>query len=115
MAEYCERRYLAEDGLSLYYRDYGDPLACMAPGDVGYGRQYPVANLPYCLAARGSYRQWVGGAGSKFYSVFCFDVRKVHTFPHALVYFAQARIDEYRQIVRGRDDFGRCAGAYQIR
>jgi pimeloyl-ACP methyl ester carboxylesterase len=31
MTEYRERRYLAEDGLSLYYRDYGDPLSAAIP------------------------------------------------------------------------------------
>lgn len=31
MPDYRERRYLAEDGLSLYYRDYGDPLAAAIP------------------------------------------------------------------------------------
>jgi pimeloyl-ACP methyl ester carboxylesterase len=31
MAEYRERRYLAEDGLSLYYREYGDPLSPARP------------------------------------------------------------------------------------
>lgn len=31
MSEYRERRYLAEDGLSLYYRDYGDPLSPTIP------------------------------------------------------------------------------------
>lgn len=31
MTEYRERRYLAEDGLSLYYRDYGDPLSSAVP------------------------------------------------------------------------------------
>lgn len=31
MSEYRERRYLAEDGLSLYYRDYGDPLSPAIP------------------------------------------------------------------------------------
>ena len=31
MTEYRERRYLAEDGLSLYYRDYGDRLTSAVP------------------------------------------------------------------------------------
>ena len=31
MTEYLERRYLTEDGLSLYYRDYGDPLSPATP------------------------------------------------------------------------------------
>ena len=31
MSEYRERRYLAEDGLSLYFRDYGDPLSPVTP------------------------------------------------------------------------------------
>lgn len=31
MAEFREHRYLAEDGLSLYYRDYGDPLSTVTP------------------------------------------------------------------------------------
>ena len=31
MAEYRERRYLAEDGLSLYYREYGDALSPSLP------------------------------------------------------------------------------------
>jgi pimeloyl-ACP methyl ester carboxylesterase len=31
MTEYREHRYLAEDGLSLYYRDYGDPLSTAIP------------------------------------------------------------------------------------
>lgn len=31
MGEYRERRYLAEDGLSLYYREYGDPLSPALP------------------------------------------------------------------------------------
>lgn len=31
MAEYSECRYLAQDGLSLYYRDYGDPLSPEPP------------------------------------------------------------------------------------
>ena len=31
MADFQERRYLAEDGLSLYYRDYGDPLSPAPP------------------------------------------------------------------------------------
>lgn len=31
MADFRERRYLSQDGLSLYYRDYGDPLAPKTP------------------------------------------------------------------------------------
>ena len=31
MADYREHRYLAEDGLSLYYRDYGDPRSTAVP------------------------------------------------------------------------------------
>lgn len=31
MTDYRERRYLAEDGLSLYYRDYGNPLSPALP------------------------------------------------------------------------------------
>lgn len=31
MTEYRERRYLTEDGLSLYYRDYGDPQSTATP------------------------------------------------------------------------------------
>lgn len=31
MPVYRERRYLSEDGLSLYYRDYGDPLLLRIP------------------------------------------------------------------------------------
>lgn len=31
MAEYAERRYLSQDGLSLYYRAYGDPRAPGTP------------------------------------------------------------------------------------
>jgi pimeloyl-ACP methyl ester carboxylesterase len=31
MTEYREHQYLAEDGLSLYYRDYGDPLSTATP------------------------------------------------------------------------------------
>lgn len=31
MAGFRDCRYLAEDGLSLYYRDYGDPLAAATP------------------------------------------------------------------------------------
>lgn len=31
MTEFRERRYLAEDGLSLYFREYGDPLAPAIP------------------------------------------------------------------------------------
>lgn len=31
MAAYREHRYLAQDGLSLYYRDYGDPLSPETP------------------------------------------------------------------------------------
>lgn len=31
MGSYREQRYSAQDGLSLYYRDYGDPLASLTP------------------------------------------------------------------------------------
>lgn len=31
MSVFRERRYLSQDGLSLYYRDYGDPLASPPP------------------------------------------------------------------------------------
>lgn len=31
MTAFRERRYLSQDGLSLYYRDYGDPLASTTP------------------------------------------------------------------------------------
>ncbi len=31
MGSYRERRYTAQDGLSLYYRDYGDPLSTCVP------------------------------------------------------------------------------------
>lgn len=31
MADFRERRFLSQDGRSLYYRDYGDPLAPAAP------------------------------------------------------------------------------------
>lgn len=31
MPDFRERRYLAQDGLSLYYRDYGDPLSTAIP------------------------------------------------------------------------------------
>jgi pimeloyl-ACP methyl ester carboxylesterase len=31
MGEYAERRFTSEDGLSLYYRDYGDPLSPRLP------------------------------------------------------------------------------------
>lgn len=31
MTVFRERRYLSQDGLSLYYRDYGDPLSPATP------------------------------------------------------------------------------------
>ena len=31
MSEFRERRFTSQDGLSLYYRDYGDPLATATP------------------------------------------------------------------------------------
>ena len=31
MSEFRERRFTSQDGLSLYYRDYGDPLAAATP------------------------------------------------------------------------------------
>jgi pimeloyl-ACP methyl ester carboxylesterase len=58
LTAYRERRYAAQDGLSLYYREYGDPLA----------EDVPVLCLPglarnckdfHLLAERLSARHWV--------------------------------------------------------
>ena len=58
LPEFRERRYTAEDGLSLYYREYGDPLS---PG-------VPVLCLPglarnskdfHRLALRLRARHWI--------------------------------------------------------